>query len=540
MIKKYKYILFFVCLVTSSVFSQSNLNGFTEGKISYTSSQFVYIKFENTGNIKESDTLFIKEKNKLFPALVVKYLSSSSVACEKIVDKDFKLNTSVFSKINAQNSESSAVDSTEITKKILSENSLNEKRLFETKTNSVPFAQFSGRYSIQSYAGISNQGKISEYIRWRHSLMFGMKNIGGSGLSFSTYGIFSYRTQEWNSITSNLGKAVKIYDLNLQYQFDESTSIWVGRYLNRKVTNLSVVDGVQFEKGFSFLTFGVIAGSRPSFYDFGLNSKLFEYGAYINRSDSIGNKWMDNTLSFFQQTNNFKTDRRFIYFQHVNTLIENTFLFASSEIDLYKIENNQQKNDFSLTSLYLSARYSPVREFSLSLSYDARKNVIYYETFKSIGDSIFESATRQGFRSSVTIRPLNNLFLNFQYGYRYSKDDPKPSKNYGGGFMYSSLPLIGGYITTDFNRLKSSYADGYIYSAELNENIDEIKSDLSFGFRKTEYSFPSTTQKLMENAFLIGFSTFALNPFSFSINYEGVFASTQTYGRILIDLTTRF
>jgi hypothetical protein len=48
---------------------------------------------------------------------------------------------------------------------------------------------------------------------------------------------------------------------------------------------------------------------------------------------------------------------------------------------------------------------------SFSLSYDARKNVIYYQTFRNSIDSIIENETRQGFRIGMNIRPFNNLFI---------------------------------------------------------------------------------------------------------------------------------
>ena len=69
---------------------------------------------------------------------------------------------------------------------------------------------------------------------------------------------------------------------------------------------------------------------------------------------------------------------------------------------------------------------------SFSLSYDARKNVIYYETFKSTVDSIFENETRQGIRFGTNIRPFNNLFIGLNGGYRFLKKDIKPSRNFNG------------------------------------------------------------------------------------------------------------
>lgn len=538
--KRKKYIVTIFLFCSFFVYSQSSTNSNKEGKVGYTSSQFVYVNFDNTNGVSERDTLFIKIKNRFNPALIVKYISSSSAACEKISDENFKQGLSIYAIIkNHQEIVSQTADTLTI---VPLDNTIpvQEIKNIEIKKTIEHNTEFSGRYSVQSYTGFSNLDSKSDYLRWRHSLRLGINNIGGSSLSFSTYSILAYKTNEWASVSSNLGKAFKVYDLNINYQFDESAILWVGRYLNQKISNLSIVDGAQFEKSFSFLTLGLVAGSRPNFNDFGLNTKLFEYGVYFNRTDSIGRRVMENTLSIFEQTNDFKTDRRFVYFQHDNNFLYNTNLFASAEVDLYKVQNGLRKNDFSLTSLYLSARYSPINEISFNLSYDARKNVIYYETFKSIADSVLENETRQGFRARTMVRPWNNIYISLQYGYRYSKTDAKPSRNYGGSLAFNVIPFIEASTTFDFNRLQSNYVDGYIYSVSLDKYFTELSSDFSIGFRKTEYSFFNNSSKLDEKALLLNFSTSVLRPFSFSISYEGVFESVRTYNRVLIDLTTRF
>ena len=76
---------------------------------------------------------------------------------------------------------------------------------------------------------------------------------------------------------------------------------------------------------------------------------------------------MDNTLAYFEQTNDFKTDRRFIYLQHSNSFIFNTRIFLSTEIDLFKKELGERQGDFSLTSLFISTNIRPGKIFSLYL-----------------------------------------------------------------------------------------------------------------------------------------------------------------------------
>lgn len=273
--KRKKYIVTIFLFCSFFVYSQSSTNSNKEGKVGYTSSQFVYVNFDNTNGVNERDTLFIKIKNRFNPALIVKYISSSSAACEKISDENFKQGLSIYAKIKNQQEIVSLTADTLTIVPLDNTIPVQEIKNIEIKKTIEHNTEFSGRYSVQSYTGFSNLDSKSDYLRWRHSLRLGINNIGGSSLSFSTYSILAYKTNEWASVSSNLGKAFKVYDLNINYQFDESAILWVGRYLNQKISNLSIVDGAQFEKSFSFLTLGLVAGSRPNFNDFGLNTKLF-------------------------------------------------------------------------------------------------------------------------------------------------------------------------------------------------------------------------------------------------------------------------
>jgi hypothetical protein len=248
---------------------------------------------------------------------------------------------------------------------------------------------------------------------------------------------------------------------------------------------------------------------------------------------------MQNTLGYFEQTNDFKTDRRFLYFQHSNSAIQNTRIFLSTEVDLYKKEMGESKSDFSLTSLYTSINIRPSNVFSIFLSYDARKNVIYYESFKTTLDSIIENETRQGFRTRVTIKPVRNLFLGADYGYRFRRGDLKPSNNYGGYLTYSQIPVIETSATISFNKLSSSYVKGDIWSANLNRPI-VYGFDIWLGYRFTNYKFGMGLEDLKQNSASINLNTYLLKPVLLNFAYEGIFDKERTSGRFLANLTYRF
>lgn len=538
------YLSFLIILfLTTNSLSQNTST--KEGTVSYLSSKMVYVKFDNTDLIELSDTLYIKKYKSFLPKLIVKFKSSVSTSCEKIDDFEFKVGDKLYAFISKTSNkvlvlqDSTITDTNDIH---LAVDQNQELIRSDLGSNDKPINgnTFNGRYNIQSYSNLSNYKSGNDYQSWRHSLRIDYEKIGYSDLSFSTYSIFNYRTTEWSSVKQNYFNALRVYDLHFKYDFNSKNQIWLGRFLNPRISNISTVDGLLFETNLNLFSVGLITGTRPDWKDFTFNPKLIEYGAYVFRSDSFTFGYMENTISFFQQTNNSKTDRRYLYIQHSNNTIRNFNVFASSEIDLYKIESGIEKNQFSFTSVFLSASYHPVREISFNLSYDARKNVIYYESFKSLTDSIIENETRQGFRVRTNFRPFKYLGVSAFAGYRFRKSDIKPSRNFGGTIYYSLIPLIESGINFSYNKLISNYVDGDVYATYVTKTIYEFNSDLSIGFRKTKYKFPVSQNSFDENALLIDYNLNIFKQLNLSISYEGSFESKRTTSRLLIGISTRF
>ena len=528
-----------ILFIAVNVYAQTGNENIITGTVSYISSQNIYVKFENTDGIEIGDTLFIKEKNRFIPAVKVDHKSSTSCAGVSITSKKIEINSFLFAFVTIAQNETIVADSSNsvlVAPVITSTVTTDE---IVTKTSLEPVPTLSGKVSVQSYSNFTNNRTSYDYQRWRYTFQLNAGHIGNSGFSYSQYLSFAYRASDWNKISSDLSKALRVYDLAVKYNFNERTLLWFGRHLNNKISNISSIDGLQFESGVNEWTFGAAVGSRPDFNNMGLNTKLFEYGAYINRADLVAYGDMQNTLGYFEQTNDYKTDRRFLYFQHSNSVIQNTRIFLSTEVDLYKKELGESKSDFSLTSIYTSINIRPSDLFSLFLSYDARKNVIYYETFKSTLDSIIENETRQGFRTRVTLRPIRNLFLGADYGYRFRRDDLKTSNNYGGYVTYSRIPEIETSATVSFNRLSSSYMEGDIWSANLSRPI-VYGFDIWLGYRFTNYKFRSGIEDLRQNSASINLNTYLLKPVLLNFTYEGIFEKTRTSGRFLANLTYRF
>ena len=535
-----KSLVIILLLVSNTIlFGQAQNIKVVEGSISYISSQNIYVKFNSTEGIESGDTLFIKENSKFIPAVKVDHKSSTSCSGTSITNKKLELNTKLYAFITIDDgeAESDSIQETTITPVVVTTTTAATDIV--TTTSLEPIPTLSGKISIQSYSNFTNNQSSYDYQRWRYTFQLNANRIAGSGFSYSQYISFAYRADDWNTVSSDPLQALRVYDLAVKYNFNERTLLWFGRHLNNKISNISSIDGLQFETGVNEWSFGAAVGSRPDFNNMEFNSELFEYGAYVNRADLLAYGDMQNTLGYFEQTNDFKTDRRFLYYQHSNSAIQNTRIFLSTEVDLFKKEMGENKTDSSLTSLFTSVNIRPSDLFSIMLSYDARKNVIYYETFKTTLDSIIENETRQGFRTRLTLKPLKNLYFGGDYGYRYRRGDLKPSNNYGGYVTYSQIPGIETSATVSFNRLSSSYTEGDIWSATLSRPI-VFGFDMMLGYRFTNYKFRSGIEELKQNSVSINLNTYLLKPILLNFTYEGVFENERTSGRLLVNLTYRF
>jgi hypothetical protein len=506
------------------------------GIVTFKSSENIYVKFDNTSDMKVGDTLYVKEQKSLKPVIYIKFLSPRSVAGSYLNGKEIKIDDKVFAYV--------IIKEKPVLKDTVLTNTGNTGPVGD-QISPVPLnikktvrKNYNGRFSIQSFSNISNFFNEGNYQQWRYSFQFNADSISGSPFSVSDYIVFTYKNGDLHNLDLKIiSQNLKVYDLAVNYKFNETSNLWFGRYLNRRVANISSVDGLQYEQKFSSWYGGLIAGSRPDFKDLGFNIKLFEYGGYFGRTDTVGKSFMENTVAVMQQTNNMITDRRFLYFQHNNNLLPDINLFFSSEVDLYKKEMGVPKNTFSLTGIFTSVNYYPDKAVSFSFSYDARKDVIYYETYRSFADSIIENQTRQGFRAGVNLRPINNLFVSLSAGYRFQPSDPKPSRNFSGTMSYGNIPWLDVVPSVSYIKLISSYIDGIIWGAGLSKNIMDF-ANVSVNYSNNQYIF--LFGSLKQDILSADLSTKIWQQVYLTLSYEGTFQQQSTWGRFLLDLTARF
>jgi hypothetical protein len=511
------------------------------GKVSFVTAQNIYVKFASTDKIHIGDTIYSQSENKLVPLFTVENLSSISCVGKVIGKPDVKVDQDVVAKVHDKievaKPREGKVDEVPVIPvvKLSAADSISKAKALANKR----VQNIQGSFLVSSYSNLSNTA-IANSQRMRYNFSFRANNLGNSRFSAESYISFSHQLKKWSEVQANVFSALKIYSLAVKYDITNKTNIWVGRRINQNLSNIGAVDGLQAETRIGQFTMGAVAGSRPNDADYNFNFKLLEYGAFIGHNVSTKTGQMQSSFAFFEQKNNGMTDRRFVYFQHDNSLLKNLYFFTSAELDLYKVVEGVPKNSPTLTSLYLSLRYKMFKKLSLYASYDARKNVIYYETYKGIADRLLDEATRQGLQLKINYRPGNQVSMGVNAGYRFRQGDLNPNENINGFITVNQLPWIKTSATLTANLLKTSYLDGKIYGIRLSKDLVRGKLYSEFNYRYVDYSFMNSTSKLTQNIAQLNLSWQFKFKMSVSVDYELTLEGADKYHRIYLSFSKRF
>ena len=508
------------------------------GKVSFVSSQNIYVRFKSCEGISVGDTLYIPEGETLVPALIVNSLSSVSCLCTSLSDHPVPADHIIIARLRADKPDAGPAAAVRIS---------DTAPHAEIKTDSVSSGQkaaqkkqkISGSISLNSYTDFSDTD-VADIQRFRYTLSLNARRIGGSGFSFETYVSFRHKSGEWQEVQDDLFSALKIYNLSIRYDLNETTSLSLGRRINTRIASMGATDGIQFEKSIKNFTFGVLAGSRPDYQNYSFDPTLFQYGAYLAYSTRSPGKFTESSAAYVEQTNDFKTDRRFLYFQHSNNLIKNLNFFSTFEMDLFRIVNDVPETTLDLSGLYLSLSYRISGRFSVNGSYDARKNVVYYETYKTFTDRILEEGMRQGYRLSCNWRITGNMAAGIHAGYRFLKSDPLPSASLSGYYTYSNIGGMNLSATVSGNYIKSSHVNTSVAGLSLLKDFSEGKFQSGIGYRLVNSRILENENDVLQHVGELNIYWHVFEKLSFSANYEGTFEQQNAFQRIYIQLRKSF
>jgi|WetSurMetagenome_2_1015567.scaffolds.fasta_scaffold81532_1 hypothetical protein len=513
-----------------------------KGSVTYKTSLNIYVKFESTKEISIGDTLYSNQQGALMPVIIVHQLSTTSCVGSPINNSVINLSDPIFS---LQEKPIPAKTEPAIPSPIYQAVMEAEQKEEPVKTETPKAVQvskagpaFRGRISAASYINFANTAGY-DVQRMRYTFTLNSREPVEKGFSAETYMSFRHTINEWQDVKDNFKKAMKVYTLSVQYKLNKSTRFWLGRKINFNISNLGAIDGIQAEKQWKHIIVGSFLGSRPDNLDYGINLHLLQYGAYLTHVIENKKGQVLSTIAIAEQQNHGVTDRRFLYFQHQNSTIKNISIFASTEIDLYTVKNNQPQSTFLLSSIYASVRYRVSSKLSFFGSYDARKNIIYYETYKSFIDQLLEDEMRQGMRFSFNYRPMKKVTLGANVGYRFERLNPHPAQNINSYLTVNQFSPLRISTTISAVLLQTSYLKGNIYGIRISKDFMKGKLYEEVEFRTVSYRYGFTELPIQQKIIGLNTSIRMSKKLSLSINYEGEIQSNRTLHRIYSNIVYR-
>ncbi len=504
------------------------------------------MRFESTEGIQVGDTLSVLVSNDWRKILLVRQKSSTSCVADNL-DTETSLTTGLVVRSTKVKADTQITEEpkdevikpviTAIQPVIASDTLTKDDAVTQSRKEKSPV--LSGRLTLTTN-GMLNPDETSNFQRVRAAFSMQLQNINKSPVSVQTYLTYRYRFGI-DQVNSDFFNDFKVFSLSMEYAPDQPYKIWAGRRINSYIANLGTIDGVQAEFSKGKYIFGSFAGTRPDFQNFSFNINLPQFGIYAVRNDQMEDgRNAQTTLALSEQQNAFRTDRRFVYFQHSNSLVKRLHVFFSSELDIFKKELGVSSSSLRLTSLYASLRYRIRNNLSITGSYDNRRNVIFYESYQTFIDQLLAEETRQGLRMQLNYAPFRFLSVNTSAFWRYQGDNPQPTTNYVGNLNFTGLPGLFKNLNISVNLLESYYFRGRILGTRLNGQAWKGKLGMEIQYRNVNYNFFSAESSLLQNIGGASLSIPLLKKSVLMLNYEGTFEPSKAYHRYFVTFVQRF
>ena len=136
------------------------------------------------------------------------------------------------------------------------------------------------------------------------------------------------------------------------------------------------------------------------------------------------------------------------------------------------------------------------------VSYDSRKRIIFYETFRTEVERMLEDdEARQGIRIRMNANPLKYINAGIAFSTRFQNDDLHESNNTNAYLSHGKLPYLGGRASVNYNINRSDYLESKIMAFRYARNLIHSVLDGDFYYRSVSYAYLSSEFTRNQNYF---------------------------------------
>lgn len=465
--------------------------------VKYVSANAVYLDAGRTAGIAVGDSVEISSGDRIIAQLTVTFVADNSASCELPEGTSgLSVGDNVLVRGTGEITKTASEEPEESIETVEEQPTARTRRTAERNTN-----RLTGRIGVDYLVQDDREAFNYDYSQPSLSVRARMLDIQSSHISAALKMRLRKTIRDRATSSASSQTSHRVYEAALRYENPASPfELGVGRMIARDLRGIGYIDGgyAKYKLG-SRVSAGAFAGTEPDLENTDFQTDVTKGGVFTSYESPRGaGDRIAATLSFAGTYEQGDIDREFIY-QQISYSHDSRFrIFESTEINLYRDWLKEKENKtLDLASVLLNSRYAPNRALAFSISYDNRRSFYTY-TSRSIPDSLFDDALRQGWRGSMEVRATRAISTEIGAGLRTVSGDTKDTQTGWLNVRLADILNSGVHARAQVRTYSSAYSDGIQPSLSLSRNIvPELNASIQVG--ANSYTLSSSNEDINQN-----------------------------------------
>ncbi len=502
--------------------------------VTYLSAEYIYIGAGTEDGFLVGDTVQVSHNNQVLGRLKIIYAAGKSASCQALEIKgpiragDGVANLSRHNFMVVADSSQARVTS--------------RQRQFAPANRKPPQKDhLKGSLAFSLYGVQQNSAPGSAYSQPLVRFRLKGRDLGLPYLNFdlrfrSRYTSRSFdfseafQREEWDH---------RLYQAVLSYRPPQSAFGYeAGRLQANWLGGVGRIDGALFDAALSRqFRLGIYGGFEPDLQAGDFNSDMSKAGVFVRYEDQRGaDRQYSATAavsgSYYQGTVN----RENLNLQFSGRLAGKIFLYSNMELDLNRDWRREKSGrTLALSSLWLNGSYRFNEQWQLNMGLNTRQNYYTYR-YRSVADSLFDTANRTGIRASADYNPVPGTRFSAGAGLQDISRINVQSQNWY--FRFNQFPLLmrGDRLSLNYFGFVNEWTKGhYLRGNYAWPVLRRMRLDLGSGVNRYEFQTQSGQPQL--NSF-VRLGADLILPGNFSLNgyYEYQWQENSTSSNYLMEL----
>jgi hypothetical protein len=526
-----------------------------EFRVRYVTSEAVYFNGGTTLGVRPGDKVWVQRGGQKIVQLEVKYVSEHNASC--LFDKEL---------VQRENIPAVRVDDLILWTIPLLEYMKRTRAPEEPPSNAGPVApakktrpnspepkrfvpkhrssnnDLNGQLSVQAFGQRDRSAQRFDFLESSVYLRWSIDRLAGLPLRLSARARSSQNRQQFGgSSIRQQPRLHRVYEIVLEFTAPNApVEFAAGRMLRNELRGVGYLDGMAL--GYRLndrWKAGVFAGVQPELYHYGFRLDEKKLGGFVQLKTPAGkNAKLVVAATGVGQYMRRQVSREYLAAEINFTRSAQLYLTQYLEIDYNrKWRKTASTGAIDLSNAYFNATYYPRGWISFGASYDARHLIRTWE-MRSIADSLFDQALRQGWRASVNLQPAALVRFTLDGGLQTHRNTPAV---YSAGASANVWNLLrsGVGLSARFSYFGTAGSAGYYPALDLSRNFFSVIY-ATVGGGAYLYRMGNGGQSQFNPWERLRLDANLTRKFFLSGTLENFHGDTMKFGRGFVDLGWRF